>query len=389
MRTRQENERLLSDAWVLARHAARSGKLSPNSQVFELIADVERADATPDTGRITRLYREVDALAKAVEPDTLDLLRRRGPLADRLRRAVASVAPFVIGLLTLLLTIYLAFQSSQLHQAATAIREYEEWVAQQPKEKLYSAWKMYRYERVLTIKTPPLAPLDAYQRLVEEAQRLATKGDAIKLLLQESANLLVFPGFIERLLPQSWRSFVAGVNVGEINKYTVRVDLPQSPAAPALPDCTKEQLRSASDVMTPGAGKVSVKGSDERIDSFSDSFSCFLIQLKISHEQVSYPQWGSIYQTKAKINLLVAWLLPGLYGLLGSCVFVMRELVLEGRGSVRADTPVLSSLSLLLRISMGGLAGIIVGWFSVPAPVSHADVVAPISSIPFGIDSSS
>jgi hypothetical protein len=39
----------------------------------------------------------------------------------------------------------------------------------------------------------------------------------------------------------------------------------------------------------------------------------------------------------------------------------------------------------LLRVALGGLAGIIIGWFWVPVPMANDNSVVPISSIPFGI----
>ena len=115
---------------------------------------------------------------------------------------ILGTPPFVLGFLTLLLTFYLAFQSSQLHQADTALRAYEEWVAQQPEEKVYAAFKMYRYERVLNVTAPPLAQLDAYEKLVANVRHLVDQGAAIQTLLLDASNLLYLPPFLaERELP--------------------------------------------------------------------------------------------------------------------------------------------------------------------------------------------
>lgn len=46
-----------------------------------------------------------------------------------------------------------------------------------------------------------------------------------------------------------------------------------------------------------------------------------------------------------------------------------------------------SMLLLVLRVALGGLAGIIIGWFWVPAPPSGSgnSIATAISSIPFGL----
>jgi hypothetical protein len=166
-------QELQREANLLAHFAARNGKLPPENKVFELIGTLEATPApTPAAcnALIAQLYVEMDALAKAIAPMTLKQLQRE-PFIERLRHLFGIVTPFVIGILTILLTTYLAFQSSQLHQADTALREYQQWVTQQPKEKLYAAFKMYHYEHALTVTEPPLAQLDAYQKLSEEAHQ--------------------------------------------------------------------------------------------------------------------------------------------------------------------------------------------------------------------------
>lgn len=118
---------------------------------------------------------------------------------------------------------------------------------------------------------------------------------------------------------------------------------------------------------------------------YMTSIDCFMRSLRITNdydEPVDLP----IYATRNKVHLLMSWLLPGLYGLLGACVYVMRDL-LRGNGSSKAggDARIVELLSLLLRVSLGGLAGIIIGWFSVPTAPTASSAAISISSIPFGM----
>ena len=76
-------------------------------------------------------------------------------------------------------------------------------------------------------------------------------------------------------------------------------------------------------------------------------------------------------------------MLPGLYGLLGACVFLMRDLLLANKA--RGDTRIVDLLSLLLRVALGGLAGIIVGWFWVPTSPTPSSSAIDVSSISFGV----
>jgi tetratricopeptide (TPR) repeat protein len=414
---------LLRDANVLAQYAARNGKLPPQSKAFELIAALEAHPAPADApALVVQLYGEIDLLAKAIAPMTLKRLMRRGSFVGEARRAVAVITPFAVGLLTLLLTFYLAFQSSQLNQADTALREYQEWVAQQPKEKLYAAFKMYRYEHVLNVSEPPLAQLDAYQKLVEDAHQLADKGAAIQQLLQHASNYLYFPHILEEVGPKFLQSFVRRLNLGEVRQETVG-NLPQQPGTtfvvtePPLPDNSPGAPgpqppaggTGVSALQLPGYNvggpvpqrldcKVEASKPPQKkaarttplrpaveIEAYVDSWECFLGRLQISEERLSYSPWPVIYDTKLKVNLLVTWLLPGLYGLLGACVYLMRDLVLLRDSHFNRDTSILTELSLVLRIALGGLAGIIIGWFWVPAPIGNGTAAPAISSIPFGI----
>ena len=55
-----------------------------------------------------------------------------------------------------------------------------------------------------------------------------------------------------------------------------------------------------------------------------------------------------------------AWVLPFLYGLLGACVYVMRRLLFDMRAAV------VENMVILLRLALGALAGVVIGWFATP-----------------------
>lgn len=77
-----------------------------------------------------------------------------------------------------------------------------------------------------------------------------------------------------------------------------------------------------------------------------------------------------------KVAVRVSWLLPFLYGLLGSALFLMRNI-----SSLR--TPAMGSLAIVMRLSLGGVAGIVVGWFSSGSQASLQSVSS--LSIPFAL----
>lgn len=363
---------ILHEARLLATHALRTGALPPDSRLFEEIDSVARKRERGEYPDIAPLAVETKRVSDAAGVTVEQLARRHTPLG-RWRWAAARATPFLIGFMTLLLTLYLAFQSSELHKADLALREYQGLMNERLPEKIYLAWKMYRYEDVLNSKGPPLAQLDGYQKLVDDAKRLHEKRGAVRQLLTDSSLVRYVPAVFQDHGPDWLQRFAQVVNSAPVNDYSA---IPQiSDPDPSIP-CEKSA--------TPSVTRVKTGTSSTRLDldDYEHAIDCFLQSLRIS--DYGYPMDIYIYTTRNKVQLLVSWLLPGLYGLLGACVFVMRGL-LHSSGPAGGDARIVDLLSLLLRVSLGGLAGIIIGWFSVPSALSPTSSSIAVSSIPFGI----
>ena len=249
------------------------------------------------------------------------LMWRETPLGRLSGRAVLAT-PYLVGFMTLLLTLYLAFQSSELHKADLALREYQDLESERLQEKIYHAWKMYLYEHVLNVKGPPLAQLDGYQQLVDDSKRLYQKRSAVQELLIDSSVIRYLPKFFE--FHGSMQSAAVGSDLDvtpDENQELVKPDL----------DCSKEPEEALSPI---SSDKPAAFGRRIELDNYRRSIACFVQSLLIGVDY-DYPMVSMIYQTRNKVNLLVSWMLPGLYGLLGACVFLMRELLLGNRGARR------------------------------------------------------
>jgi hypothetical protein len=114
-----------------------------------------------------------------------------------------------------------------------------------------------------------------------------------------------------------------------------------------------------------------------------DSLSNFCFQLKVlspSGDSALLTQNFSSYtflsKLKGKVSLRTDWFLPFLYGLLGSAVFMMRNIA-----NVR--TPAMDWFPVIMRVSLGGVAGIVIGWFSAAAGSISNSTSA--SFLPFGL----
>ena len=387
---------LLQEAEKLGIYAARNGKLPEDSRIFEVVNSMGSALERGEHPSPSPLIAEITKVSNATGLTIRQLVRRETPIGQ-FRLWAAQLTPFLLGFMTLLLTLYLTFQSSQLHKADLALRENQDLVSERPQEKIYLAWKMYKYESVLNVKELPLAQLDNYQKLVEEAKRLYIKRTAVQLLLTDASVIRYVPEWMERAGPQWFQNLARNLN----NPGTGNGDLPstaldRSPANGSAASNPEEKgLQEAQ--LTPidcsvlpvapsdGKAKQAASSSKSDLDNYVQSFACFMQSLQIVED--GYPTDPSIYATRNKVHLLVAWLLPGLYGLLGACVFVMRDLLRDHGSSskVGSDARIVDLLTLLLRVALGGLAGIIIGWFSVPTSPITSSVAVNISSIPFGL----
>lgn len=83
---------------------------------------------------------------------------------------------------------------------------------------------------------------------------------------------------------------------------------------------------------------------------------------------------------KMILDFLAAYLLPALYGLLGACAFVLRQLAADlSRDVAESRSAYASSVRYSLRLNIGVLAGLAVGWFV--DPTQAGSVVANLSPL--------
>ena len=356
---------LLDEADTLGTYVANAGKLPEDSRIFELIDSMRLALERGEQPLLAPLFAERNKVSSAAGITVAQLMRRETPVG-RFRHGVALVASFLIGFMTLLLTLYLAFQSSELHKADLALREYQDLVSERLPDKIYLAWKMYYFEDVLNVKGPPLAQLDGYQKLIDDAKRLHSKRTAVNTLLLDSSIIRYIP---EQFRPAASEVQKKGTDYTQGKIACLEVDLP--------PVFVAKRPPVSETMQAPLVSRLDLK-------EYVRQGTCFMQSLgMVSHD---YPADPMIYATRNKVHLLVSWLLPGLYGLLGACVFVMRDLLRDNMLSrVHGDARIVDLLSLVLRIALGGLAGIIIGWFSVPTSLTASSAAISISSIPFGM----
>lgn len=146
-------------------------------------------------------------------------------------------------------------------------------------------------------------------------------------------------------------------------------DSAKAPAAAAQPTEIKSEYLDSNDLATvslfvgcyatstqPLAGSVPLWPWVPAIDDFNNIKACIGAKLGLgigADASFNY----AVYQLASDLDLYLSWILPLLYGALGSIVFLMRNL-----NNVR--TPNLGLFDTVFRVALGGIAGIAIGWFS-------------------------
>lgn len=385
-------DEILQDARALAFHALRCGTLPQDSPLFDLIDAAAQAKARGEGAPVSALVAEIVRVSEAADI-TLKRLRGGRSRLGQLRHSAALSTPFLVGFMTLLLTLYLGFQSSELHKADLALREHQDLIGERLPEKIYLAWKAYHFDHPLNAKGPQLAQLDGYQKLVDDAKRLYEKRGAVRKLLVDAQPIRYMPSLLEYSGPCWSRDFARLMNAPSHNDFRSACPGPVAgsvggvgadagnlrEAEPPPPLVCSKLFRQT------GSSELS-QASQITNTEFTASVDCFLQSLQLTDGSYHQPLVDLIYGTRSKVNLLVSWLLPGLYGLLGACVFVLRDLLLSnGRKRRQDEARIVDLLSLLLRVALGGLAGIIIGWFWVPSGAAGSASAITVSAIPFGM----
>lgn len=76
------------------------------------------------------------------------------------------------------------------------------------------------------------------------------------------------------------------------------------------------------------------------------------------------------------LQVLQVYLLPLLYGFVGSCAYILRTLINEIKNVTYTSE---SNIGYLLRLQLGGLAGLAIGWFASPETFSIVKSLSPFA----------
>lgn len=348
-------------------YAATAGLLKDGS-VLDSLRDADAALAAgrePDARALTLALNQV---AADIAPMTLtDLNFGRDPLSpDNQRRS--RMQQLVLTVFALLILAHVGYFMHSLRLEQAVVQTLEAIQQQRPQQKLVALRKMAQYDKPLGA---PSALHDQYHERVAEMIGLNNRLMSAYVAAVQAASTPLFPAdLLWRRVSEAW---AARSNA-------------QPP--PVATDAAAEAALPADHALCEEAdGGFRLPEEAVRYPQWmqlvlADSLSDFCFQLKVFspggggaliHQSLS--QLSEVPSIQEKVALRADWFLPFFFGLLGATLSMMRAL-----GNIRL--PAMTVFSILMRIALGGVAGIAIGWFSVGAgsgPIHASSVI----SLPF------
>ncbi|MBB1487708.1 hypothetical protein [Oceanospirillum sediminis] len=114
--------------------------------------------------------------------------------------------------------------------------------------------------------------------------------------------------------------------------------------------------------------------SDNEIRTYNQSITS--LELEKTRHQSRMLFFSNTLAAAFAIEILQSFVLPLLYGLLGAFIFVLRTLLLEIRSLTYTSD---SDIRYRLRLTLGSLGGMIVGWFLKPDDMDTLTALSPMA----------
>jgi hypothetical protein len=356
-----ETEVLLADFRRGVEYASRAGLLRDPDLLSRISTVGDHAVDSAETRQA--LITNVNSLASVIAPITYaDLACGRDPFEAK-NQAIARTMQFVLGIFALVVVVLLVYYNYAVHAEQSAIATLQGLQNVHPVDKVNALRKMIQWERAL--KPPPTTMFEEYHQRTSELRDLMEK---IGRVSEEAGHAVELP-----LIPF--------VRYREAFPHTVPPpQLPPPPsgnAALALPVSSAAAADKVPDPPVPvDFCLVDETGNNVKLPAFASSYPAwmqdalldtandFCFQVRV----LSDGTWGSTVKSytmplgfitvlQDKVALQIQWILPFLYGLLGSALFLMRYI-----RDVR--TPVVDWLAVTMRLVLGGVSGIVIGWLA-------------------------
>ena len=369
-----DTDRLLEDARLVAEQASRTGQL-PDALLPKAIAAVEHARETGGHADYAALLSALNAAIRAIAPITLiDLREGRSPFDAGARRSARRLVALLC-VVSIALTALIGWYTRVLYQAESALTAIQQLASVRYLDKVRAVRRLAQDEEVFTKHDARYAQY--HQQLGDLALARAAHNAAVGLIIRASENdSYPFETYFRSLpahavAPQQRPAEQAAIAAAPGSGLPAHEP---AASAPEDPDpCSTLAVAAASNREASRTHATDLAPKRDLLEDY-----CFLVSIGDDNPGILFtPTFGAQYtfEIGTQRMILSGWVLPFLYGLLGASVFLMRSLLNE-------RTANMALFPILLRLALGGIAGLVIGWFSVPGVGTSA---TQISSIPFGV----
>ncbi len=357
-------EELAEDLRLAVAYASRAGLLQEPA-VLQLVQAAE--PRVPEGGSapaldLHALTRALASVSRLILPVTVaDLRNGRDPFAPAVLRS-ARAKQLALTLMAILLLVLIGDYMQALRQEQDALASVQQILLLKPHEKVTALRRLAQQE---IPKARSASVSDQYHQRVAELH-------AMRFQI-ESAHKLAYEATITPLWPfgATLRDYAFQMQAQEALAQAASspgpTELPESdPVGDGAEECSRD---AHGDVrLPPAAQRLPGWMQGSLLELVGDY--CF--QVRVLAPGSGADQFQPITPTftsfayhfapslKAKIGLRAEWFLPFLYGVLGALLFVMRNIA-------NMRTPAMEWFPIVMRIALGGVAGIVVGWFGSPA----------------------
>ncbi|SRR6266436_4398559 len=355
---------LLEDAYLILEYAVRAGRL-PDDTLPNAIREVETSAGAGELASLVPLSKAINGAVTAIAPITLvDLRAGRSPF-DKDRRGSSRTVQYSLCGLAVLLTVLIAFYSFSVQRKEGALREYQEVRIANIPEKINALYRLAQQEDVRTKKEPRY---EQYQRSLSEIQDLDARHQAALNLLAEQSLATGWPFRVEVRAAMTWIATALSRTLGVPGVESQQTENPSPYENMCDPPAQAASASSRAD-------KAGLWAWREVVSRENFNQACFKEMMGIKHGMAI--EATSLFYTahiRDNVVLLSVWILPFLSGLLGATVFLLRD-------SLNPLTANFGLARVVVRLALGGVAGIIIGWFWVPS----GTVGTQLTSIPMAL----
>ena len=370
-------ERMVEDLRRGVTYATRAGLLSQDPTALK-----EACDAL-ELGSRAGMHTLADAItkiARIIAPITLaDLSSDRDPFSPKSqRRTRAMQVGLSIFALVVLALIGYFMHALRIEQAA--ITEVEHVEQLRSDVKITELRNLAEYDQPIPRRN---ALYEELQHRIADLKLLNNQLYVIYNDATEALELPLFPTyryFFPKPLPTVTYDASKGPNNAAANA-SAQAKQDGGDEKKAAEDAVALQCAedSSGSVRLQGIALTYPQWMQQVLAETSSDF-CFQLRVLFPGEQSLLSQsvngLSFVSGIKSKAALRAQWFLPFFYGLLGSAIFLMRNVA-----STR--TPSIEWIALAMRLSLGGVAGIVIGWFVSTASAGFDS--AGNLSIPFAL----